>query len=162
MQHNTVTGLIVKTTAANLTDKENHLVELNSSGLVGLTNAATDHVFGVVVSGAASGALADILPVNPGQQINVKVSASVSAGALLQLDASNPGQLVTRTTGKAVAMAESASSSGVCKCRFFCGTVLPVTVVANTGAAAADLAALKVIVAEIHAAGVAAGFIATS
>lgn len=173
--NNSVKGLIAKTTAESLTDKEGYLLKLNSSGYVTRVTAETDVPVFVCENGAASGSLADCLPWSPETQHRVKVSANVAAGALLQIDASNAGQLVTRTTGKAIAQAEAAcAAGGLAHVRPLGGTRLPVTVVALTStngtmAAAADDAAVKVEgekigddVRAIHAALVTAGIITAS
>ena len=145
--NNTIKGVIAKTTAQSLTDLEGYVVKLNSSGNVTRTTAATDVPFGIVENGAASGSLADISPLEPGAQFRAKVSANVAAGALLQLDGSNSGQLVTATTGRAWFMAEAATlAGGIARVRPLAASY-PATVAATAVKAsitgAADLTALK-------------------
>lgn len=98
--------------SADLTGKSNHLAKLVTGGLA-LTNNAFDRICGLIINGAASGQRGDLRPWIAGGFYRVKVSAAVADKAYLQLDTANPGQLVTQTTGQAVAQAvEAAADAG--------------------------------------------------
>ena len=94
--------------AETLTSKENYLVNWTGSSGLALTDARYEVPGYLVINGAASGARADVRPWVPGGLYRVWVSATVADGAKLQVDTSNDGQLVTQTTGPAVALAREA------------------------------------------------------
>jgi len=110
--HGAISGPLLKTAAENLTGKENHLVTLTSTGAVELTDADAEIPFGVVRWGAPQGGQANIVPVNRGEQLKVRVSANVTAGAALELDTVNDGQLRPKNSGTARAVAEYGASAG--------------------------------------------------
>lgn len=102
------------TAGETLTSKENHLVRY-VGGSVELVDEVHDRVDALVINGAASGSGVDVRPWAPGVEYKVRVSAAVARDAALQIDASNPGQLVTATTGPIVAVArEATSGAGNC------------------------------------------------
>lgn len=96
--------------AETLTSKENYLVNWSGASGLLLTDDRFESPGYVVINGAASGSRADVRPWVPGGVYRVWVSAAVANGARLQVDTSNDGQLVTQTTGPAVAIAREATS----------------------------------------------------
>lgn len=96
--------------ASDLTAKQNHLVTWNSSSGLALADAVNESLIGVIDNGGESGYNGDIVPWIPNFPVRVWVSAAVANAAFLQIDTANPGQLVTQTTGPAVAQAMEASS----------------------------------------------------
>lgn len=101
--------------AENLTGKENHLANYTGSSGLALTDGRHEMPQYLILNGAASGSRVDARPWIPGGRYRVWVSAAVADGARLQVDTSNDGQLVTQTTGPAVAIAEgSTAGAGIC------------------------------------------------
>lgn len=96
--------------SADLSAKSNHVVAYDSSSGVALTDAFHDSIIGTIENGATAATYADIIPWIPNHPVKVRCSAAVANAAYLQLDTANPGQLVTQTTGPAVAQALEASS----------------------------------------------------
>lgn len=104
--------------SADLSAKANHLVTHNGATGVALTDTAYDSIAGLILNGAASAARADVRPWIPGGVYKVWVSAAVADAAKLQIDTGAPGQLVTQTTGRAVAQAlEASSGAGIIRVR---------------------------------------------
>lgn len=95
--------------AADLTGKENHLCSFGASGL-SLVSSVNDGIHFLIVDAGTTTDACGGRPWIPGGIYKPRVSAAVAKGAKLQIDASNPGQLITQTTGHCVAEAMEATS----------------------------------------------------
>lgn len=129
------------------TSKENRVVTFDGTNGYSLTNEIHDTVYGLVLDGVASGATGTMRPWIAGDVYSVRVSAAVAINAKLQIDTSNAGELVTATTGPAVAVAlEATSGAGNCLCIALAsapaisGVPAAVAVNATATQAAADIA----------------------
>ncbi len=111
-QYGTITGSREMTPAADYTGKEAHLCKVNSSGAVVTTTGDTDAAIFVIVKGGTVAEKVEVLPVKGPYDISLKVSADVAAGALLEIDTSNAGQVKTKNSGTAKFVALAAVSAG--------------------------------------------------
>lgn len=112
IQDNTKTGMLALPVSADLSGKENHLVKMTATGLA-LTAAATDPATYVVVSGAALGDTADVVPLSGERNISVVVSEAVAVGDSLAIDTGNAGQAVVAAVSTAAfGVVEIATGAG--------------------------------------------------
>lgn len=113
------------TAGADLTDKENCLVSLGSSGVTLTTSATDTAVMGVVGAGAASGGTVSVWPLARGGRVQLKAGGSISAGN--KLAATTGGAVAAASTAGnlIVAIAEEAAASG----ELFMATIVPTRLV---------------------------------
>lgn len=100
-------------TAADLSQKQYHIVKTDSNGKLVLASAATDNILGVIDDGGRKlGDTADVVLINGGGTFKVKLGAGVSKDALLTADSNGQAVSTTSEDAKVFGRALAAGNSG--------------------------------------------------